>query len=424
MTMASVTTLRPDRGRAPFASADAAVAASAAGPGALARDPRLDFFRGLALFLILVVHTPGNALAAWMPAQWGFSDATEVFVFCSGMASALAYGRTFDRAGWALGTLRTGHRIWQIYWAHLGLFFATAAMLAAIDHFGGHDRAYIGSLNLWKFFAEPGPQLIGLFTLTYVPNYFDILPMYLVLLAMIPAAVALGRVSPWLAGAAAVAVWLMAQGAFWTWLEAGQLAWSLPAEPWSDREWYFNPFGWQLLFLTGFAFARGWIPAPPVAPALVAAAAGMVLGSVLLSGIGVRDLGLDWAAVWREANRAWFDKTDLGILRYVHFLALAYLAWAIAGPQGRRLTPAGPGPAAEAARLGVRAVTLVGRQSLAVFVFSMAFARLLGFGFDVLGVSPLTLVACNVLSVAALVAVAWVVARIKAQPWRGKVETA
>ena len=37
-----------------------------------------------------------------------------------------------------------------------------------------------------------------------------------------------------------------------------------PAEPWSDRKWYFNPFGWQLVFFTGFALMRGWIPKPPV----------------------------------------------------------------------------------------------------------------------------------------------------------------
>ena len=70
------------------------------------RDPRLDFYRGMAMFIILFAHTPGNFFTSWIPARWGFSDATEMFVFCSGMASAIAFGRTFDRAGWALGTAR------------------------------------------------------------------------------------------------------------------------------------------------------------------------------------------------------------------------------------------------------------------------------------------------------------------------------
>ncbi len=160
-------------------------------------------------------------------------------------------------------------------WARHGSAIASGR---STDHFGGYDQTYIGSLNLWKFFADPGPQLVGLFTLTYVPNYFDVLPMYLVLLAMIPVAVALGRISPLLVAAAVIGVWLMAQGALWEALGAPGMAWSLPAEPWSDREWYFNPFGWQLVFFTGFALMRGWIPAPPVSPVLTGLALAIVLG--------------------------------------------------------------------------------------------------------------------------------------------------
>ena len=40
------------------------------------RDLRLDFFRGIAMFIILFAHTPGNFLTSWIPARWGFSDAT------------------------------------------------------------------------------------------------------------------------------------------------------------------------------------------------------------------------------------------------------------------------------------------------------------------------------------------------------------
>ncbi|MEM8591271.1 MAG: OpgC domain-containing protein, partial [Pseudomonadota bacterium] len=92
------------------------------------RDPRLDFFRGIAMFIILFAHTPGNWVTLWIPARFGFSDATEIFVFCSGMASAIAFGGTYQRAGWVLGTARVGFRVWQVYWAHVGLFVATAAL--------------------------------------------------------------------------------------------------------------------------------------------------------------------------------------------------------------------------------------------------------------------------------------------------------
>ena len=71
------------------------------------RDPRLDFFRGIAMFIILLAHTPGNPWTLWIPARFGFSDATETFVFCSGMASAIAFGAVFDRHGVPCGRVRS-----------------------------------------------------------------------------------------------------------------------------------------------------------------------------------------------------------------------------------------------------------------------------------------------------------------------------
>ena len=66
--------------------------------------PRLDVFRGLALAIILIAHVPGNPVTEFIPARFGPSDAAEMFVFCSGFASAIAFGATFRRAAFALGT--------------------------------------------------------------------------------------------------------------------------------------------------------------------------------------------------------------------------------------------------------------------------------------------------------------------------------
>jgi hypothetical protein len=95
--------------------------AAAAGTASM-RDPRLDFFRGMTMFIILIAHTPGNWLTLWIPARFGFSDATEVFVFCSGMASAIAFGKVFRDQGVPMGTARVAFRCWQVYWAHIALF--------------------------------------------------------------------------------------------------------------------------------------------------------------------------------------------------------------------------------------------------------------------------------------------------------------
>ena len=93
------------------------------------RDLRLDFFRGIAMFIILIAHTPGNWLTLWIPARFGFSDATEIFVFCSGMASALAFGAVYAKKSWFLGAARICFRVWQVYWAHIGVVLATALLM-------------------------------------------------------------------------------------------------------------------------------------------------------------------------------------------------------------------------------------------------------------------------------------------------------
>jgi hypothetical protein len=382
------------------------------------RDPRLDFYRGIAMFIILFAHTPGNFFTSWIPARWGFSDATEMFVFCSGMASAIAFGRTFDRAGWALGTARVGYRVWQVYWAHIAMFFTIAMMLSFWDSTGLFAKNYTGSLNLIPFFKDTAQNIIGIFTLTYVPNYFDILPMYLVILAMMPFIMAASRVHFGLVAALVAAVWFLSQRLLLKELGNPDLALNLPAEPWSNRRWFFNPFGWQLVFFTGFAFMRGWIPAPPVTKWLIALAIVIVVINIPFSNIGMREFGFDWARDWRIANKWMINKSDFGILRYVHFLALAYLGWVVAGEGGRRLRVTSQTGASALWAHIVAIIMKVGQQSLAVFVFSMVFARFSGFLLDQIGRSTLKTTLINFLGMAAIIATAYFVAWIKTQPWR------
>ena len=409
------------------------VSAQTTPPIATTRDPRLDFFRGIAMFIILFAHTPGNWFTRWIPARWGFSDATETFVFCSGMASAIAFGRAFHQKGWALGTARVAYRVWQVYWAHIGLFIAIASTMVVLNGiFPDGPRNYVGQLNLFPFFNDPQPQLVGLLTLTYVPNYFDILPMYLVILAMMPFVIALSRISIPLTGAVLFAIWLFAQSRILEGLNAENMAINFPAEPWSEREWFFNPFGWQLVFFTGFAFMSGWIPAPPVKIWLIALAAVIVLAIIPLSNIGIREFGFgvteegpNWARTWRIENRIWITKTDFGILRYVHFLATAYLAWVLVGPKGRWIMPpAGTGPVARSWRMVLAAISTVGQQSLAIFITSMFLARLLGVAFDQLGRTHFTMAAVNGAGIALIIATAYGVAWFKSQPWRNKKKAA
>jgi hypothetical protein len=368
------------------------------------RDPRLDFFRGLAMFIILVAHITDNPWALFIPARFGFSDATEIFVFCSGMASAIAFGTVFARAGFLWGCLRIAYRVWQVYWVHLGVFFVALAAMLALNATGVFPRDEVGALNLYPFFQRDGANLLGLLTLTYVPNYFDVLPMYLVILALIPVMIGLARLDPSIAIAVSVVMWLAAT--------LGML--DLPAEWWfakaSERPWFFNPFAWQLVFFTGFALMAGWLPAPPVRRGLVWLAVAVVVLSVPFAWYKAID-ALPAVQDWRRDWGVLIDKTGFGILRYVHFLALAYLAWVAVGPGGRRLTG---GPVVTGV---VRVISGVGQQSLAVFAASMVLARVLGAVLDLGGSGPLVTLAVNLAGMGLIIGVAALMRVIKRRPW-------
>lgn len=362
------------------------------------RDPRLDFFRGIGMFIILVAHIPSNGWTLWIPARFGFSDATEMFVFLSGMASAIAFGKVFDRDGFAMGTARVAVRVWQVYWAHIAVFLVIATMMYVAGMRPDGREPYYASLNLRAFFTDPGPLLVGLFSLTYVPNYFDILPMYLVILGLLPVMILAERTGGGLMAAALMlGLWGLAQARLL----------DLPAEPWSQRPWFFNPFGWQLIFFTGFFLMRRRFPSPPPSRWLTGLALAVVIAAVPLSWYKAHQtfpVLLDAARALKPLTA----KTEFGFLRYLHFLALAYLAVQLVGDGGRRLRGA-----------AVRVISLVGQQSLAVFVTGMVAAQALGLLLDRTGRDALSEAVANLLGFALLIAVAHAVGWLKSAPWKG-----
>ncbi|MEO0343602.1 MAG: OpgC domain-containing protein [Pseudomonadota bacterium] len=379
-----------------------------AATAARVRDPRLDFFRGIAMFIILIAHIPNNWLTLWIPARFGFSDATETFVFCSGMASAIAFGTIFRDQGLAMGTARVAFRTWQVYWAHIALFIATASTMVLMTQVFPDGRDYVGQLNLYPFYNRPQENLPGLLTLTYVPNYFDILPMYLVILALIPLMVVLANVH----------VGLMVLASILLWLSANVLGWNFSAEPWSDRHWFFNPLGWQLVFFTGFALMSGWIPAPPLDKRLFWGAVVIVLVFLPFAYFRIYREFEVLIEVRRDLHFL-IAKTEFGVLRYVHFLATAYIAWTLVGAKGANIMPSGSSRFFSVLwSYTLAAIMKVGQQSLAVFITSMFLALLLGVLLDQMGRSYLTMAWVNALGFAAIIAMAYGVGWFKTQPWK------
>ncbi len=358
------------------------------------RDQRLDFFRGLGMLIIFIAHAPGNAWNEWIPARFGFSSATELFVFCSGLASAIAFGTVFMKRSWLLGTARILFRSWQVYWAHLCLFLALAALAIVVRQLGWNEEYY--SEHVDPFARDPATALLGLLTLRWLPAYLDILPMYLIILGMVPVVMALRQWQPMLPFVLVIALY----GVVWL------TGFNLVGNPWNGFGWFFNPFAWQLIFFAGFAFGMGWIRAPQLnrKPLLVASAV-VVVASVPLSFWGVFSHvpALEQA---REVILGSFEKTNLHPLRIVHFLATAYLALSFIAAFRPTLD----------GRIG-RHIIKVGQQSLGSFLLSLLVARIAGVALELSGNQFAITALVNLAGIALVIAGAYVAGWFRSAPW-------
>jgi hypothetical protein len=361
------------------------------------RDIRLDLFRGLAMLIIVVAHIPSNPWNDWIPARFGFSSAAEMFVFCSGLASAAAFGAVFAKRGLGLGAMRIAHRIWQLYWAQIAPFLIIVAISAwASQRPGAPD--YLARLDLGWFIANPAEAIAALMTLRYIPQYFDMLPMYMAVLASLPLVVAVSRLHRLLPLALSAALWLLVQvtGA------------NLSARPGTDWVWYFNPLAWQFLFIIGFSFGMGWLKAPPLRDRrLMSLALAIVLASVPVAFWGFTSAFPALAAIEPMLG---YDgaPTSLHPLRLVHFLALAYLALSAIEPWRARL----PRIAA------LKPVERVGQQTLAAFLASLPIAWTLGILLDWAGRDAITVTLANLAGLGGIFLTARIAEVFKRQPWR------
>jgi len=128
---------------------------------------------------------------------------------------------------------------------------------------------------------------------------------------------------------------------------------------------------------------------------------------------------VDWILAWRKEWSFLFNKTHFGVLRYIHFLATAYVAWVLVWPKGVRIVPKVDGGWLSQAWSAVLSVIMkVGQQSLAVFIGSMYLARLLGVLFDQFGKSHWTMLWVNGLGFALIIGVAYGAGWFKSQPWK------
>ena len=317
-----------------------------------ARDHRIDLVRGFALMMIFINHIQGNIVGELTSRNFGFSDAAEIFVLLAGVSSAFAYYRRYESGQPLYTTVRVWRRAGFLYTAHILTSVLAVALFAAASLYFA-DPALKGQINIRPMLQDPAAGILGLAALTHQLSFFNILPLYIALLAMLPPIMFLYRLDVRLLLGVSIALYLAAS--FWRI--------NLPGFPAPDG-WFFNPLCWQLLFVAGFCWGDMWrrglvLPANRVL-------FWVCVSYLAFSLIWIRVDLAPYFPVYSGLGELWgFSKMYIAPFRLLHVLALAYVIAMI--PIGGWLRRVGP----------ENALVQMGRHALPIFcvgsLLSMAF---------------------------------------------------
>jgi len=278
------------------------------------RDLRLDFFRGIGLWMIFLDHIPHDVVGWLTLRNYGFSDAAEFFVFISGYLVGWIYA-PIVRGGLLLAAVkRLWNRVAQLYVAHIMLFLIFTAQIARTAR-RLDNPLYENELNVFNFLQHPDVLIGQALTLRYKPVNLDVLPLYITLVFAAPFIVWCLVRRPNLTLLGSIVLYILSR-----WFD-----WNIASYP-PGTTWYFNPFCWQLLFVFAAWCGLGeiakyskWVWSKT---ALTIAAAWILFAFVIV---------MTWHSAFLESLiPKWMikaiypiDKTDLDMLRLTHFLALA-----------------------------------------------------------------------------------------------------
>lgn len=303
----------------------------------------IDFWRGVALVMIFINHIPGLDYSMVTLRNYAISDAAELFVFLAGCS--LAFVANGQSAPKPLGqvVMRLLVRAFEIWQAQIVTISLAIAMLAAGAIYFT-DPLLLEWHGAGPAFSDTVRSSIGLVLLTYQIGYFNILPLYVVLMLMAVVFIVLARWSLALALAASVALYAATL----------TFTWKLPSWP-AGGAWFFNPLSWQILIVLGFLamVARKKYPAwdATLRRLWPAAAVIVAIGAVIVW----IDYRPDPMMVPEPRYFFMFDKEFLSPVRVLNMIAVAIAFYPVFPVLSDRLGSA------------VRYFSSLGRNSLPVF---------------------------------------------------------
>jgi hypothetical protein len=310
------------------------------------RIEELDALRGLMLVWITCTHLP-TILSTYVNQPLGFFAATEGFIFLSALFTGRIYFRIAERDGYGAMWWRLGIRGGKLYCYQLLLLAFAFVIEAPIAAHGNRPAVH----NLLDFYFSAGRTraFIDAALMIYRPPLLDILPIYIILIALTPFAIVLGERLGWkYALGGGFVLWLFAQfglRSFVYHVQTRVFGMQIPL----NEMGAFDLWAWQLWWLVGVwlgvLWAKGalrldWVKQMTI-PAAIVAVFFLVLRYAQLNGIlTFGKFGL------------LLDKWDFGVGRLIDFTAVSILAIRFRSV----LRP-----------LAIRPLVMLGQSSLPVF---------------------------------------------------------
>lgn len=280
------------------------------GPG---RIDTIDFWRGFILVIIFINHVPGNIFETITPRNFGFSDSAEAFVFISGLSVALAWGKSIARNDLRGVIKKSLRRTSLLYAVHLLLTFTAIALFTNAFLVTGKEVFLLGH-GRDVVFDAPVAAIFGIISLGHQIGYYNILPLYILLVFLAPFILLAAWHKPLMTFVISFTIYAIAQ--------LPEV--NIPSWP-TTGLWFLNPFAWQFVFVIGVvigvAMRRSNAKLPTSRLPVLCATAFVIFSLVLTTNaFGFKPGIYDSARTF-----VGFDKTDMGIMRLTHFLALAFL---------------------------------------------------------------------------------------------------
>lgn len=300
------------------------------------RDLRIDFIRGVVMFLLVVVHIEFFSLynlLAWE--RVGLVSGAEGFVILSGVVVGMVFGSRMAKEGFRPAAHGLFNRALQLYRVNVFIIVVIALLRAysladTTEVTTFTDRGANATYSLyWAADAPLANKLYDVLFLRAGPHQMQVLGLYVVLLFVSPLAL-------WLLNAKRTGVLLMISALLYV------RNWAAPAHVTSAQfENAFPILTWQFVYVlglsTGFHRARildfmrgGW-------GRVVMVLAGVIALALLLWAQNTPNAFLpawvrtSWvpADVYERVRLQWFDKNTLGLGRIVNYAALLIVGYGL-----------------------------------------------------------------------------------------------